>query len=109
MQMKAWPFRQPVADQLRFVSSVVIQNQVDIQLWRHILFHGVEEGAEFYAAMAALGLADQCSRPGIQGGKQAGSAVARVVVGAALDRAWTHRQQRRRSIQSLYLTLLVHA
>lgn len=30
VQMKARPFRQPVADQLGFVSSVVIQNQVDV-------------------------------------------------------------------------------
>ena len=32
VQMEARPFHQPVADQLRFVSAVVIQNQVNVQL-----------------------------------------------------------------------------
>jgi hypothetical protein len=35
VQMEARPFRQPVTDQPGFVSSVVIQDQVHVQIGRH--------------------------------------------------------------------------
>ena len=109
VQMESRSFCQPAADQLRFVISVVIQDQVDIQVWRDIFFDGVEEVTKLDRAMAALRLSDQFTRLGIERGKEAGGVVTRIIVGAAFDLPWTHWQQRRGSIQRLYLRLLVHA
>ena len=48
-------------------------------------------------------------RIGIERGKQTGGAMTDIVMSAAFDLPWAHGQQRCRSIQSLYLRLLVHA
>jgi len=107
--MEAWPLRQPIADQLRFVRSVVVQNQVHIQVRRNIFLNRVEEGAKLDRAMATLRLSNQFPGLGIEGGKQTGCAVTRIVMRAAFDLPWAHRQQGSGSVQSLYLRLLVHA
>ena len=107
--MEAWPLRQPIADQLRFVRSVVVQNQVHIQFLRNVLLDGVEEVTKLDGAMAALRLPDQFPGLGIEGGKQAGCTVTRIVMRTAFDLPWTHGQQGRGSVQRLYLRLLVHA
>lgn len=41
-------------DKRRLVRSVVIHNQVHVQLFRYIGFDGVEELAEFLTAMAVM-------------------------------------------------------
>jgi hypothetical protein len=45
LQMKAWPFDQPVANQLRLVGSVVLQDLMHIQFRRHVLFDGIDPAA----------------------------------------------------------------
>ncbi len=59
MQVKARSLRQPIADQLRFVCAVVIQNRMYIQMGWHVFFNRVEEAAKFHAPVAALRLSDQ--------------------------------------------------
>jgi hypothetical protein len=83
--MEAGAFGLPVVDQLRFVSSVIVHDEVNVQFFRHVLLDGVEEVAELYGTMALLILADDFAGLGIQRSKQAGGAVPRIVVGAALD------------------------
>ncbi len=85
MEVEAWPLGQPVADQLRLVGAVVVQDQVDVQLRRDVLFDGVEEGAELDRTVAAMGLAEDVSCFCVERGKEAGGSVACVVVGAAFD------------------------
>ena len=46
VQMEARSFHQPVADQLCFVCSVVVQDQVYVQFRRHVSFNRVEEVAK---------------------------------------------------------------
>ncbi len=65
--MEARSFHQPVANQLRFVRAVVVQDQVHIQLLRYVLLNRVEEVAKFHGTMAALGLANQRTGFGVQG------------------------------------------
>src|SRR5579859_7069269 len=84
VQMEAGPLSQPVANQFGLVGSVVIQNQMHLQLWRQVVLDGVEEGAELGGAVAAVRLADDLASFCIQGGEQAGGAVALVVMGAPL-------------------------
>jgi len=88
--MESRPFRQPIADQLRFVRSVVVQNQVHIQFRRNVLLDGVEEVTKLDGAMATLRLSDQFAGLGIEGGKQAGGTVTRIIVRTAFDLPWTH-------------------
>ena len=107
VNVEAGPFGQPVPDQLRFVGAVVVQDQVNVQFFRHMPFDGVEEVAELRRAVALLVLADDRATPGVEGGEEAGGAVALVVVGAPLRLAGAHGQQRRGSIEGLYLRLLV--
>ena len=56
--------------------------------------------------MALLSLSDHLACFRIERGKQAGCAVTRIVVRAALDLAGSHGQQRGRTVQCLYLALL---
>jgi hypothetical protein len=74
-----------------------------------LLLDGVEEVAELRRAVALLVLADDLARPSVEGGEEAGGAVALVVVSAPLHLAGAHGQQRRGSIEGLYLRLLVDA
>ena len=106
--MEARPLGQPGADRLRFVSAVVVEDQVHVQFRSDVPFDGVEEVAELAGAMPLLGLADDLAGPGVERGEEAGGAVALVVVGAPLDLAGSHRQQRRGAIERLDLALLVH-
>src|ERR1700676_1662459 len=56
VQMEAGPLGQPCADQFGLVGSVVVQNQMHVQLRRHVLLDGIEEGAKLGGAVAAVGL-----------------------------------------------------
>ena len=89
--------------------SVVVEDQMNVELLRHVAFDGVEEGAKLGRAMAALGLADHVAGLRVERREQARGAVPLVVVSAALHLAGTHRQQRCGAIKRLDLTLLVHA
>ena len=109
VQVETWSFYQPVPNQLRFVSAVVVQDQVYVQLRRYVSFNRVDEVAKLDGTMAALGLADQRAGFGVQSGEQAGSAVAGVVVRAAFDLAGTHGQKRCGSVQGLYLAFFIDA
>ena len=108
MHVEAGAFYQPVLDRLRLMSSIVVQDHVDVQLLGHVLLDGVEEVAKLDRAMALLILANDLAGLGIQRGKQTGGAVARIVMRAPLDLAGTHGQQRGRAIQRLNLALFVH-
>src|SRR6266567_1267479 len=107
--MEAGPLGQPVANRLSLVCAIVVQDQMDVQLLRYILFDGIEEVAELAGAMPLLGLADDPAGPGVERGEQTGGAVTFVVMGAALDLSGTHGQQRRGAVERLDLALLVHA
>src|ERR1035437_6231628 len=72
VKVEAGAFGQPVANQLRFVGAVVVQDQVNVQFFRHILLDGVEEVAELPGTVALLVLADDLAGPGIEGGGKEG-------------------------------------
>src|SRR5579863_1178219 len=109
VQVKARPFGQPAPDQLGFVGAIVVQDEMDLEFLRHVAVNGVEKLAELARAMAAMQLAQHTATGDIESGKQAGSAVALVIMAAALDLSRTHRQQGRGTVQRLNLALLVYA
>ncbi len=88
-----WTFSQPVLNQLRLVGSVVVHDEVNVHFFRHVSLDGVEEVAELFGALPLLVLADDLAVPGVERGEQTGCAVARIVVGPALDLPLPHGQQ----------------
>ncbi len=109
MQMEARSFHQPVTNQLGFMGAVVVQDQMHVQFRGHVLLDGIEEVAELQRAMPPLCLPDQLAALGVEGGKQGGGSVARIIVRAAFDLAGTHGQQRSGSVQCLNLALFIDA
>ena len=67
--MEAGSFGQPVLNQLGFVGSVVVHNEVNVQRLGHVVLDGVEEVAELFRTMALLVLADDLAGFGIQRSK----------------------------------------
>ena len=48
MHMEAGTFGQPIPNQLRFMSSVVVQDEVNVQFFGHVLLDGVEKIAKLF-------------------------------------------------------------
>jgi len=63
VQMEARALGQPVANQLGFMGAVVVQNQMHLQLCRHVVLDSVEEEPELPGAMTAVRLADERLAP----------------------------------------------
>jgi hypothetical protein len=80
---------------------VVVADQVDVQLDRDGLVDRGQERAELGRPVFAVQLADHGSVGDVEGGEQAGDAVAVVVVSAALGHTGHHRQHRLGTIQRL--------
>ena len=103
MDVEARALGEPTTDHRGFVSAVVVHNQVSVESRRYGLIEGVEKLAEFRAAVPAMELADDFPGLDIEGGKQRGRAMPRVVVGAAFYLSGSHGQQRLCPIQRLNL------
>ena len=56
--MKTGPLGEPVSDQRCFVSAVVVQHDVNLQIGGHIGFDRVQKPPEFLRTMAAMQLAN---------------------------------------------------
>jgi hypothetical protein len=62
------------------------------------LLDGIEELAEFRAAMAAMAFADDLAGLDVEGGEQRCGAVTRIVVSATFHLSRPRREQRLRSV-----------
>jgi hypothetical protein len=107
VHMEARAFDKPALDGRGPVGSVIVHDEMHVQIRRHVVFYGVEESTELRAAVATMDLADDFAGFGIESGEQAGCAMAQVVRSAAFGLSGTHGQQRRGSLQSLNLALLI--
>jgi len=90
VQLEAGVLQQPVLDGGRLVGGVVVQDQVQVQVLRDGLVDQLEELQELLMPVAAVGLGDDRAAGQVEGGEQAGRAVADVVVG---NRRWRRGQQ----------------
>ena len=107
--MEPRPLEQPPPDQRGLMRSVVVHDQMHVEVRRHVRVNGVEELPEFSGALALVELAHHLPGLDVQSRKQGGGAMAAIVVGAPLNLPGTHRQQGLRPVQRLNLRLLVHA
>ncbi|KRP90396.1 hypothetical protein AOQ73_25110 [Bradyrhizobium pachyrhizi] len=83
------------------VGGVVVDDEMDVQLGRHVSFDVTQEGEELLVAMARFALSDDCAVEHVEGGEQGGRAMTLVVVGDALDVAKPHRKHGLGSFESL--------
>ena len=70
MDMKAWSFRKPVPNHGRLVGSVVIHNDMHIDIAGHIGLDGVEKLPKFLRTMTAMYLANDAVGFQLQSRKQ---------------------------------------
>ena len=91
------------------MGGVVVQNQVDRQVFGHLTVDGLEELQPFLMPVPRHALADDHAGQHVQRGEQGGRAMAFVVVGLLLGYALAQRQNRLGPIQGLDLGFLVDA
>src|SRR5262245_5275301 len=82
VDVPARPLGQPTADQRRLVRGVVVDDEMNIQIARHVRLDLVEEFAELGGAMARKASADDPACGNVERGEQRGCAVAGIVVAA---------------------------
>ena len=108
VQMEAGTLGQPAMNQRGFVSSIVVQNEMDLEMSRNLSIDRVKEATKFYRSVSTMELTHDRAALSIQSREQRSGPVADIAMGAPLDLTGSHRQQRLGSVQSLNLSFLVH-
>src|SRR5262245_6014179 len=107
VDMPAWPFGEPVADQRGLVRGVVVHDEMDVETVRDRGLDLVEELAELCGTMTGIAFADDLARRNVERREERGRAVARVVVAAPYGLTGPHGQHGLAAIERLDLGLLV--
>ena len=87
--------------------SVIVHNEVNIEIGRHIAFDLVEELTELRRPMPGHAFANDSASFHVERREQRGRSVPLVVMRAPFGLAKPHRQQRLRAIERLDLRFLV--
>ena len=103
--MKPRALEQPASDQDGLMRPVLIEDQVDREVARHVGLSGLKELAKLNGPVPSIRLPDDSLR--IQRRKQRGGAMTSVVMAAPLGLPRLQGQQRLASIQCLDLRLLI--
>ena len=88
VDVPARPSHQPIADQRRLVSGVVVHDEMHVEIARYVGLDRVEELAELGGAVAWIAFADHPTGGNVEGGEERGGAVAGVVVATPRRLAW---------------------
>src|SRR5207244_10306929 len=89
------------------VRTVVIDDEMHLEVHWYLSINPIQELAELGRAMSPMQFANPFAACNIERGKQRGGALAFVVVCAPLRLTGPHRQDRLRAIERLDLTLLI--
>src|SRR5450755_2537054 len=89
------------------VGATVIEDQVQHQEWRRLTVDLAQEVEKLLRSVKIRHPTDDVAARDVEGGVETRSAMALVVVRAALDLAWAKRQHRLGPIERLNLRLLV--
>jgi hypothetical protein len=92
MQMIARPLCQPTLDHGRFVGPVIIQNQMDIKIWRNCIINGIKEFAKFNRSMPTMTFTDYLTCLHIERCEERRRSIPGIAVGTPFDLSWTHGQ-----------------
>jgi len=98
---------EPVADRPGFMGCVVVHDDVNVEVGRHVALDLIQEFAELVRAVAGHALADDGARFHIERRKQRCRSVPLIIVRAPLGLSGPHRQQGLRAVERLYLAFLI--
>jgi len=98
----------PALDGRGLVGGVAVENEVDVQVGGHFTVDRLQEPLELDGAVAGVQGADEVPRGDIQGGEQAGGAVALIVVRRPRGGPGQQRKDGSRTVKRLDLALLIH-
>src|SRR5208282_3794623 len=100
---------EPTLDLGALVGAVIVENEMDFEFRRHLLFQLIQEANKLLAAMARQATADDFSVENIEGCKQCRGSVPLVIVCLAFRQSGPQRQDRSGSVQGLNLALFIDA
>ncbi len=109
MDMVAWPAGEPCSNQCGFMCRVVVHDDVDIEVGRHLRVDLLEEVQKLGGAMPLVAFADHEAGGDVERREQRGRAVPDVAMGSTFGHAGHHRQDRLFAVECLDLALLVDA
>jgi len=90
------------------MSTVVVEDQMDVEPRRHFRIDLVEKLAKLKRAMAPVELPNHLASLSVQGGEQRSGTVAFVIMSPAFRLSGAHGQNGLRAIQSLNLRFLIN-
>src|SRR5260370_4602053 len=108
VELKPGALQEPALNGRSLMSTVVVEDQMDAKLWRHLGIDLIQELTKLNRAMAPVELANHLASLSVQGGEQRSRTVALVIMSPALCLTRPHRQNWLRAIQRLNLRLLVN-
>jgi hypothetical protein len=109
MHVEAWMPGQPCGDLKVSMGSVVVENKVNIKLFGGLPIYGAQEFQKLLVTMPWQALADYSPIKSVECSEQSGGAIAFVVMGHRSRSPRLHWQARLSAVESLNLTLFVHA
>lgn len=89
--------RQPIFDQIGFVSGVVVQDDMNVEFGRNRRINEVEKFAKLHASMFGEAAANDFAGGDIQGGEEAGGAMTKVIGRSPFDLARLQGKNRLRA------------
>ena len=107
MNVEARTTCEPAPDLGVFVSAIVINHEVNIQMFGHAAFDVTQEAQELLKLVSQLALSEHLAVGDIERREQRGRAVANVVVSDAFEVTQSHRQHGLRALKRLHLALFV--
>ena len=109
MELEPGMFVQPGTHGGVFVGGVVVDDQMDRQIFGYLAVDGAQELHELLVAVPGQTLSDDRAGEHVEGGEQSGGAVASVIVGHRLSAAGDHRQRGLGAVECLHRGLFVGA
>lgn len=107
VDLEAGTFCKPESDPGMLVSGVVVDDQMNIEFFRHGVIDALEELKELLMTMTCLALGQDSAGGDVECGEQGGGAMANVVVGDSFDISQSHGQHGLSPVKGLYLALLI--
>ena len=99
------PIPEPGSHFRMLVGGVVIDDEMHVEVRRHIRIDMLEEGEELLVTMLSPALGQHLTIGNVESGEQRRRPVPDIIVGDALDVAEPERQDRLRSLERLDLAL----
>ena len=70
VELKAWTLQQSALNGRSLVSTVVVEDQMDVKLWRHLRVNLIQELTKLQRAMTAVELANHLASLSVQSSEQ---------------------------------------